>query len=402
VPVFCFWEERSCKHAHVFTRSHTLIFIQPQISPGSKRILQQRQRAVGLAACLEGPEAEAAPAARAPHTNAHPHVRRVDQQLRSPGSSHGGRGTVGGTAGAPAPVPAAGPPSPFSTAPLDPVPDPVPDDPPSPEDSAAAPAAKPARARSGPVAWLRSLRAATARPRGLDELSEGERRRRERKLAEARAAKAAKELEGVTFRPQLSAGTAYGPYAEVRPKLLEIRTAPELYMAHLAEKQRRLEIKRASAIREKEEQEMAECTFTPKTRRAPHYLFGGPGSAASSQPLPTEAYGAAELVVQERLAQLKQSSPVGSLVASGAHHHHVSASPAAAGALSASMVLRCGGPVPGSPTAGPLASKRRGAAAAAAAAWEAAGDAEAIAAASVAQRRWQQHAQGYGTTSPRH
>jgi hypothetical protein len=91
-----------------------------------------------------------------------------------------------------------------------------------------------------------------AKPRFLEDLSAAEKARREHRLAEARAAAASRELRGATFKPQLSAETAHGAYAEVKPKLAEVRAAPDAYLAQVAEKARRMELRRAWAAREKE------------------------------------------------------------------------------------------------------------------------------------------------------
>jgi hypothetical protein len=200
------------------------------MSPGSQKILQRRHG--------DGTEHSATIGA-----SQQPFLLRMEQQLYSPGSSRGGGPSSGGGApGALAPPAAA-------RAPASPLPAHAP----------AVPAAAtfhpkpPADAVSAfPFRPAITARAARRKPRSVDELSDGERLRREHKLAEARAAKDAKELEGVTFRPKLSAGTASGAYAEVRPRLLEVRTAPDAYLAGVAEKHRRLEVKRMWAEREKE------------------------------------------------------------------------------------------------------------------------------------------------------
>jgi len=322
-----------------------------QISRGSKRILLRHHVLAEAAAeveVLEPPQPlfqlkfavrSFALAGCSSTTSTVPNtpLRRPGQQLRSPGSSHGGAGSAGGaavfTALTAASALAAATAEPSRAAPV-----PTPHADADPSSGAAGPStleATPSRA-SKFNKWLRHAIA----PRWT-ELSEGDRLRRERRLAEAQAAKAAKELEGLTFKPQLSAGTAKGAYADVRPKL-EVRTAPGLYMAQLAEKRRQMDDRRATAVREKQAQEMAACTFAPKILPAPQYLL------AATQQAQASAYGAAELLIEERLADImtNMSLPLAAITPIRA---------VAPGSLSASIV---GTAPPGTPTAAVLSTLR--------------------------------------------
>jgi len=195
------------------------------MSPGSQRIVERRN----------SPGRQPQPSKTSPNAQ-QPFLLRMEQQLYSPGSSRGGAPP---SAGGPAPAADAVRSSRNGTA------------------GALSSASAGKRASLDPVSKfpfrpIITDRAARRKPSSLNELSDGERLRRERKLAQARAAAETRELEGVTFRPQMSAATARGQYAEVKPKLLEARTAPEVYLAGIAEKQRRLEDQRVWAEREKE------------------------------------------------------------------------------------------------------------------------------------------------------
>jgi hypothetical protein len=225
------------------------------MSPGSQRILRER-RYRG-----EGAPPPAPPSLALPHaslagawgsgggggspghgTGANaPFLLRMEQQLTSPGSSHGGAGALprgGAVRGAALQAHAC-----LSSGVRPPSPGPV---------HGAQAAARAGPAPDYPFRPLITPRAAARPPPSVEELSEGERVRRERRLAEARVAAAARELEGASFRPQLSAGTLRGQYCEVRARVAEARTAPELYLARIAEKQRRLDAQRLWREREKE------------------------------------------------------------------------------------------------------------------------------------------------------
>lgn len=73
-----------------------------------------------------------------------------------------------------------------------------------------------------------------------------------------------KELDGVTFKPALN-----NRPAESRLKIL---SEPDTYMLRLQERQKQLEEKKIAIKQEQEEKELAECTFTPKTKDAPDYV----------------------------------------------------------------------------------------------------------------------------------
>ncbi|WIA14378.1 hypothetical protein OEZ85_002907 [Tetradesmus obliquus] len=124
-------------------------------------------------------------------------------------------------------------------------------------------------------------KAAAMKPRSVEDMSEGDRLRREAKLEQLRIMREARELAGVTFAPDMSPTRARpgsaGDYESVKPK---IRLSPgglEAYLASLEQKRRDMEAVRRRAQQQREEAELAECTFKPATTPVPAYLSATAG-----------------------------------------------------------------------------------------------------------------------------
>ncbi|KAF6253906.1 hypothetical protein COO60DRAFT_1544047 [Scenedesmus sp. NREL 46B-D3] len=111
-------------------------------------------------------------------------------------------------------------------------------------------------------------KAAAIKPRSIDDMSEGDRLRKEAKLEQLRIVMEARALAGVTFAPDMSPtrrrpGSAGGYGAA--------------YLGSLEQKRRDLEEKRRKQQQQRKEAELAECTFKPAITPLPAYLSATAG-----------------------------------------------------------------------------------------------------------------------------
>ncbi|KAG2501146.1 hypothetical protein HYH03_000962 [Edaphochlamys debaryana] len=112
-------------------------------------------------------------------------------------------------------------------------------------------------------------RKAAAMPsRSVEELADGGRSRREEWAEQQRTLKQEREVAEATFKPQVSQNSSY---AHVRPRI-SIRQ-PDAYLAHVAQKRQQRELLRAELEAEREAMEMQQCTFRPQTTPLPAYLI---------------------------------------------------------------------------------------------------------------------------------
>eukprot|EP00803_Ostreobium_quekettii_P007784 evm.model.scf_24.5 EVM.evm.TU.scf_24.5 scf_24:52365-58119(+) len=126
-----------------------------------------------------------------------------------------------------------------------------------------------------------SWRAQKKPSRSLDELSSAELHRREANLEAKRAERKAAELEGATFKPDLSSTRGYNEVAVVHPTVSFHH--PGLYMASLRERQARRHEQAALARQDREREELWECTFRPRTRSLPSYILKRARSVAAKE-----------------------------------------------------------------------------------------------------------------------
>eukprot|EP00798_Chlamydomonas_sp_ICE-L_P024103 gene24103-9678_t len=110
---------------------------------------------------------------------------------------------------------------------------------------------------------------AARNPKTASQLSEGGRTKLKQRLQAMREMEVAKEMAEVTLKPQTAATKK--AYPQVKPSF-NLRD-PEQYMSMLESKQRMSEQKRQLAIHEREQLELAQCTFKPSTTPVPSYLL---------------------------------------------------------------------------------------------------------------------------------
>ncbi|CAD7695562.1 unnamed protein product [Ostreobium quekettii] len=96
-----------------------------------------------------------------------------------------------------------------------------------------------------------------------------------------RAERKAAELEGATFKPDLSSTRGYNEVAVVHPTVSFHH--PGLYMASLRERQARRHEQAALARQDREREELWECTFRPRTRSLPSYILKRARSVAAKE-----------------------------------------------------------------------------------------------------------------------
>ena len=108
-----------------------------------------------------------------------------------------------------------------------------------------------------------------SRVRTWREMAVGDAQRHEAHLADLRAEKEEKQMEGVTFAPRL----IHGGVAEgVRSTLAVLKERPDAYLERLQRKARELEERQYEALLRADQKEIAECTFAPKVNDAPSYI----------------------------------------------------------------------------------------------------------------------------------
>eukprot|EP00891_Asterochloris_glomerata_P006719 jgi/Astpho2/6719/Aster-x0739 len=109
-----------------------------------------------------------------------------------------------------------------------------------------------------------SRRAHQRAPRSLEELSEGDRLRRHCYLEQLRLEKLLEEEKLLTFKPQIN------PYPDVQPRL-SLRN-PDAYLQQVRSKEAARMALQLEMRRQREEEELKDCTFSPKTGQMPDYL----------------------------------------------------------------------------------------------------------------------------------
>jgi hypothetical protein len=107
------------------------------------------------------------------------------------------------------------------------------------------------------------------RPRSVDEMCYGDMLRRNAQLEAMKLEAEQRELDGVTFKPQLN---TQARVAEQVQSKLKVMTDPDSYTQRVKEEQR-LKQERAEALaRERERKELENCTFAPEIHDAPDYV----------------------------------------------------------------------------------------------------------------------------------
>jgi hypothetical protein len=102
--------------------------------------------------------------------------------------------------------------------------------------------------------------------------TEGEMKRREAKAAKLREELREKEMQGVSFEPNLNTADTLPPELAQVPSSIQVLEKPDAYLKQLEKK--RLNTEKAHEREKKRnlEKEMAECTFKPEVRSAPEFV----------------------------------------------------------------------------------------------------------------------------------